>query len=218
MYRDKISNILRHSEMLLGDCETFLYFRLDVASNPCGVGGGNWLQVLGNMAVMNLLAKINLINHIDESKHLSEEGCLVSERSAFAHLVNDKPRTILLNIENESVAEIKKIWDNFRNRLSHVGCFKYGSGAFVIDPYHGHHYTAVKQFIQDDDITLKAICKDPQGRSNHFAFYKLDNEWLCNSDVLTGKNRMIIEWLRGRILPDSPEEAAEFIYKSYIEK
>lgn len=209
--KNKLKNIIKSASLMLNDVDTFLLMRSEFIKNfeefeiSHGIGGGNFLSLIGQFAIINFLSKIYCIlkkgesafisqKQIDEWKELKDK--LKKKEPGFweeikKYYEKNKPR---LGEMNESEAfvlfindcpvkilankkDTEKIWKYFRNKISHLALPK---GKVATTKFYKYSFLEAKESVK---------------KSNEAAIK--DN--ICDVDLLNYRIKEAIEWLENEI-------------------
>src|SRR3989344_9596922 len=97
--REEINKFLNnHPRMLLNDVDSFVFLRTNESRKikGLGLGGGNFLSLLGHFAVLNLLAKVYkiLTSGNRPRRRCNDNKNTFTEIDAFVNLVQNYPKDL----------------------------------------------------------------------------------------------------------------------------
>jgi len=201
--RNALKSILRQRvDFLRPDFETFLWLRTDgrASMDRNRLGGGNLLILLGEFAILNLIAKTYKVLRTGASLLRSDSDdalealrtCQieypalrairvsnweVSERNAFIGLARDYPLDFGLGQDREHIG---RAWDRIRNKLSHMATLEKDTVAVALS--------------FSEDITYKDA-KDAIRVRTQPSFEHRGETLLCYVDLLNDDLERITDWI-----------------------
>jgi len=125
-YKELIKSNLENSLSMIQDINTFLYIRSDgkdILSRNKKIGGGNLLSLMGLMTMLGMLSKVYYV--LSNGSRVIYDNGKITEADAFDNLVKNYNRDI--GFKNVTSENTKKIWKEFRDKLTHYNCLVNGN-------------------------------------------------------------------------------------------
>lgn len=177
--KSSIELIENTCNLMINDTYSFIFLRSEGLSSlkKQSLGGGNLLMVIGQFAVLSFLAKVYLILKNGDSSYISEKDieqynvdvkkvketnpetwkqiklyCKkprlweVNETEAFVRLILDYPENIGIP-KNEN--SIREVWQDFRNKISHIGTIANGNMALSFEFQEGETFNGAVKFLEE---------------------------------------------------------------------
>lgn len=201
------SYIIDRVKNITNDSRTFLLIRTfhisDISDDELCIGGGNLLIAMGDFAVFEYLSRIYYGLTNDESKWFDSKDNWKFKHPAddcFVNLILNNQSGVSFGLENLKPDELKVLWNEWRNKLSHLLCQneKHSSISFLSVG----ELQQRKSYISF--INSKSI--------NRVAFEKVDSSWKCFIDVLNRDLDKLASWIASDVLIKAKEENIEKIY------
>lgn len=205
-YKEKLISLLNEEiPWMFDDCRSFLLLatqqRQLIEDNKLGLG--NYMMTIAMLAHLNFLSKVYFLLSEEDfdlkeqellKKEINKEiekiktsntkfkgSCFcgeINEKKAFIKLVKNLPNNInLVGVLDE--VDVEKLWDFFRNKLSHLGTLPKGTAGSIFES-NGQDFNNFMKFIEFND---------------QHAFSKVNNSYVCQSQLLWRDTKSIRNWL-----------------------
>lgn len=255
---NSIELIERTCGLMLNDTNSFIFLRSEGLNlfKKYSLGGGNLLMVIGQFAVLNFLSKVYAVASRGEKAYKTEEDVRkyleiienlkqnnsevlsklkkyckkpnlgeVNETMSFIELVKDYPENI--GIPREETI-IKKVWEDFRNKISHIATIANGNSAFVFEFQKNDSFNQAKRFIEKtNEKPFYILTKDEKNKMRKEIIADNNKKGIATStsaiagatynqirpDILSRDIRKIMRWLINRIKNNEfKEDNIGFLY------
>lgn len=186
--KDRVKNITN-------DSRTFLLVRTshvaDIGDEELHIGGGNLLIAMGNFAIFEYLSRIYFGLTNDENKWFDPKDNWKFKHSAdecFVNLILNNKSGISFGLENLKPDELKDLWNEWRNKLSHLLCQNEKHSSISFLPVGGVNQR--KSYL--NFINSKTL--------NRIAFIKEGQSWKCFIDILNRDLDKVASWVADDVL------------------
>lgn len=236
--------------MMLNDVNSFIFLRSKEGLpilNEYKLGGGNLISLIGQLAILNFLAKIHFVLNKGDKAHATQDKIdkitgirnasaklkkyirvpmlgEMNEQQAFVFLILEYPKDIGIPKEEE---KIKKVWNDLRNKISHVATIEVDNIAITFE-YSTLDYPQISQPINPKPFRII----NPSYRKNQRNKIKREDPdfknpvsktmWNLSSDVvfvdfLNLSIQEIAGWIIDKINNDTYQENYLSETKKWIE-
>lgn len=197
---DRVKNITN-------DSRTFLLVRsthtADISDDELHIGGGNLLVAMGDFSVFEYLSRIYYGLTNDAGKWFDDKENWKFKPSAddcFVNLILNNQSGVSFGFENLKPNELKIIWNEWRNKLTHLLCQneKHSSISFL----------SVGELNQRKSYISFINSKV----SNKVAFEKNNSSWHCFIDILNRDLDKLASWIANEVLSKAKDDNVEKVY------
>lgn len=187
--KDLAMEIELHSRLMLADIDTFVWLKMDQKSlydstaKQLGIGGGNFLSVLGLFSILDYLAQIYTVLRLGNIPK-KRKGVIQPETEQFERvckLLSDSVGNWRL-----TKSQIRKSWDFFRNEITHRAYPK--SIIFTVT------FGDIRNFTEFSNVDLLKLSPE----ASPFGFDS-NGKPFCLVEVFNLNIKKIIIWLSNEI-------------------
>lgn len=176
--REECCKIIRkRTDAIYADQKAFIYIRkVHKQHDIDGIGGGNLSMALTLFAVLDFLGKIQyFIDRKGKVEFRKNGDPKIEGDRAFTHIVGmmRKKSGVNLGLENVDNSEICKVWNDTRNKLTHVCTTTAHMETFLIGDL-------------DDKLGIEQILAEIY-KFEVFLYEKKGKFWRVNVDVLLAR-------------------------------
>lgn len=194
------SEIIHRIQNITNDCRTFLWvrsvYRDDLDNESIKIGGGNLTIALALFNAIGYLSNtFYCLTKKDISKLEYNSAGIYDPNTydSFKYFIKNQKSGVALGIEGLSFPELHKIWDDWRNKLSHFCVQRYGntSLSFVENKSRKNRDKYLK-FISTNNYKSQSFGKIGGGWNIHIDFLNLQMDILANyiaEKILTSANQ-----------------------------
>lgn len=229
--REKIKRDINDSLIMLNDIRSFQFLRSGKGQkilNKYFLGGGNLLSAIGLFAILNYLSKIHFVLrkgtyvdncHRKETIKVKRENITcskyikiprlgeVNETEAFVLLIKTFPKDVGLPQNDERI--IKKVWNDWRNYLSHMA--KLPKGNIAITFMWKSNQAPEKSNLKPFRVGRELLIEEEKYRKNPKVKNVIESTH-CYIDPLMDEVKSIADWLCKEI--DSNAFKKEYLEKT----
>lgn len=205
--REVHSYIIDRVKNITNDSRTFLLVRsthtADISDSDLHIGGGNLLIAMGDFSVFEYLSRIYYGLTNNPSKWFDEKDSWKFKQSAddcFVNLILNNQSGVSFGIENLKPDDLKTLWNEWRNKLSHLLCQN--------ERHSSISFLSVGDLNQRDSY-IKFINSVV---SNRVAFSKNQSSWHCYIDILNRDLDKLASWIANDVLGAAKDENVDKVY------
>lgn len=162
------SDVIDRVANFTNDTRTFLWMRYchynEIQDQSLRIGGGNFLIALANFSALDYLAKIYFgLKNNPSNWHKKRTKDPFNASECFLFLIRSKHFPVRLGFEKLQDNEIKNLWDEWRNCLTHFLVQKENNSSisYITHPNEGEDQ--YKKFIKQEPKTINPFSAKPPG-------------------------------------------------------
>lgn len=176
-------NLKSQPSWIIHDVQTFQWLRFNDHNifDREDLGGGNMLSIIGLFSVINYFSKVYKIlesGKLPKKEENENSKKVFVEDQAFKRLVKDFNERIVGPVQDNEA--LTKVWQIFRNSLSHMAQIYPGSQALV---------------LFNEDKLPQDVLKNSIKKSEDTPFIRTENGFICFVDKLIEYSESVCGWI-----------------------